>query len=129
MVQTVHEQIEERLKEQNADKEAEPLRISRNEVKDMLRVSGVSEDRVEAFEAQYDEHFGEGTDISAVNLIEPRKLNLRTPNVVIKVDPGRGDLIETRVINGSKYILIRAEEGVEVNGVNISITDENISPF
>lgn len=129
VVQTVHEQIEERLKEQNADKEAEPLRISRNEVKDMLRVSGVSEDRVEAFEAQYDEHFGEGTDISAVNLIEPRKLNLRTPNVVIKVDPGRGDLIETRVINGSKYILIRAEEGVEVNGVNISITDENISPF
>ena len=26
-----------------------------------------------------------------------------------------------RIINGSKYILIRADEGVEVNGVNISI--------
>lgn len=129
VIQTVHEQIGERLKEQNADKEAEPLRISRNEMKDMLRISGVSEDRVEAFEAQYDERLGEGTDISAVNLVETRQISLKTPNVIIKVDSNRGDLIETRVINGSKYILIRAEEGVEVNGVNISITDENSAPF
>lgn len=129
VIQAVNEQIAERLNEQKADKEAEPLRISRNEVKDMLRVSGVSEDRVEAFEAQYNERLGEGTDVSAVNLIEPRQINLRTPDVVIKVAPNRSDLIETRVINGMKYILIRAEEGVELNGVNISITDEDSAPF
>ncbi|MBQ2955056.1 MAG: DUF4317 domain-containing protein [Clostridia bacterium] len=129
IIQAVNEQITERLNEQKADKEAEPLRISRNEVKDMLRVSGVSEDRVEAFEAQYDDKFGEGTDISAVNLVETRQINLRMPDVVIKVAPNRSDLIETRVINGMKYIMIRAEEGVELNGVNLSITDESTAPF
>ncbi len=129
VIQAVNEQISEKLNEQKADKEAEPLRISRNEVKDMLRVSGVSEDRVEAFEAQYDERFGEGMDISAVNLVETKQISLRTPDVVIKVAPNRSDLIETRVINGRKYIMIRAEEGVELNGVNISITDENSAPF
>lgn len=129
VIQAVNEQISEKLNEQKADKEAEPLRISRNEVKDMLRVSGVSEDRVEAFEAQYDEKFGEGLDISAVNLVETKQISLRTPDVVIKVAPNRSDLIETRVINGLKYIMIRAEEGVELNGVNISITDENSAPF
>ena len=46
---------------------------------------------------------------------------LRTPDVVVKVNPERSDLIETRVIDGLRYILIRADEGVEVNGVNIAI--------
>ena len=129
VIQAVNEQIGEKLNEQKSDKEAEPLRISRNEVKDMLRVSGVSEDRVEAFEAKYDERFGEGADISAVNLVETKQISLRTPDVVIKVAPNRSDLIETRVINGLKYIMIRADEGVELNGVNIAITDENSAPF
>ncbi len=124
VVQAVNDQIAERLNEQKADKEAEPLRISRNEVTDMLRVSGVPEDRVNAFAQQYDEKLGEGTDISAVNLVETKKISLRTPNVIIKVDGDRSDLIETRVIDGRKYILIRADEGVELNGVNLSITDD-----
>lgn len=31
------------------------------------------------------------------------------------------DLIETRMINGSRYILIPADAGVEVNGVNVTV--------
>ncbi len=34
------------------------------------------------------------------------------------------DLLETRVIDGVKYILICADESVEVNGVPISIEKE-----
>ena len=40
--------------------------------------------------------------------------------------------VQTRMIDGSKYILIRADEGVEVNGVNIAIsggTDDDDAPF
>ena len=40
---------------------------------------------------------------------------------VVKVDPAKADLVETRVIGGVKYLLINAEENVEVNGVNIHI--------
>ena len=36
----------------------------------------------------------------------------------------RSDLVQTRVIDGVKYILINAEESVEVNGVDISIGDK-----
>ena len=35
----------------------------------------------------------------------------------------RSDLIETRIIGGVKYILVCADENVEVNGVNIHIED------
>ena len=49
---------------------------------------------------------------------------MRTPDVVIQVNPERSDLVETRVIDGFKYILIRADEGVTVNGVNIAIASQ-----
>ena len=50
-----------------------------------------------------------------------RQFRLETPDVSIRVNPERRDLIETRIIDGTRYILIRADEGVEVNGVSIQI--------
>ena len=50
-------------------------------------------------------------------------MEVRTPDVTIRVNPERSDLIATRMINGARYILIRAEEGVEVNGVSVHITE------
>ena len=88
----------------------------------MLQECGVSEERVAAFEARYDEEFG-AADLRVQNIVDVKKFELRTPDVVVKVNPERSDLIQTRTIDGSRYILIRADEGVEVNGVNISISD------
>ena len=53
--------------------------------------------------------------------MDARRFKVCTPDVTIQVNPERSDLIETRLINGVRYILIRAEEGVEVNGVDIRI--------
>lgn len=63
------------------------------------------------------------TELSPRNLVD-RKLQVKTPDVVIQVNPERSDLVQTRIINGAKYILIRAEGGVEVNGVDIHIKEE-----
>jgi hypothetical protein len=48
-------------------------------------------------------------------------LEVCTPDVKIQVNPERSDLLETRIIDGARYILIRAGEGVEVNGVPVRI--------
>ena len=87
----------------------------------MLQSCGVPEEKVAAFGEKYDAEFGQGMSLNAVNIAEPKKFELRTPDVVVQVNPERSDLIETRVIDGQRYILIRAEEGVEVNGVNIAM--------
>ena len=42
----------------------------------------------------------------------------------IQLARDRTDLIETRIIGGVKYILICAEEDIQVNGVSIHIGDE-----
>lgn len=121
VVQSVHEQLCEQIAEQKHDRQAPPLKVTAPQIRQALEVCGVPEEKVSAFEERYHEQFGGGMDVSAVNVVDTRQFEVRTPNVVIKVDPDHSDLVETRVINGSKYILIRADEGVEVNGVNISI--------
>lgn len=121
VVQTVHGQLAELIEEHKANKVEEPLAISKNTVRNMLETCGVSEPYVEAFNAKYDAAFGADTDISPRNLIDG-KFEVSTPDVTIHVNPECSDLVETRVIDGTKYILIRADGGVEVNGVHIHIS-------
>ena len=121
VAQTVHERFREMIEEHRQDRDAEPLVVSRREVAGMLQACGVPDEKLEAFEERYDAEFGEGMALRAANIAEPKKFEVRTPDVVVRVNPARSDLIETRVIDGSRYILIRADEGVEVNGVNITI--------
>ena len=121
VMQAVHGQLSGMIEEHKANKEEEPLKISKKTVKGVLSSCGVSDSHVTAFEEKYDAEFGADTEISPRNIIDTKQFEVRTPDVVIRVNPERSDLVETRVIGGEKYILIRADEGVEVNGVNITI--------
>ncbi len=122
VVQAVREQMCELIAEHKESGEEEPLVLSKGAVKCMLRSCGVSDSRVESFDGKYDAQFSEETELSPRNLVDARQIELTTPDVTIRVSGDRSDLVETRVINGVKYILIRADEGVEVNGINVHIT-------
>ena len=78
---------------------------------------------MEAFSHEFDKEFGENAEVNPKNLVDQKKFRLETPDVSIQVSPERSDLVETRILGGVKYILIRAEEGVSVNGVNIAFDD------
>lgn len=122
VVQSVHGQLREMIEEHKANKVEEPLVVDKGTVRRVLEHSGVSEEHVEAFEERYDDAFGADADLSPRNLVDTKQLEITTPDVTIKVAPDRGDLVETRLIDGARYILIRAEEGVAVNGVPIQIS-------
>ena len=122
VIQAVHDELIGMIEEHKANKETEPLTISKGTIKNVLKSCAIEESRVEKFEEKYDAEFGEDTDLSPRNIVD-RKFELRTPDVTIRVNPERSDLIETRIIGGARYILIRAEDGVEVNGVNVHITN------
>lgn len=126
VVQSVHEQLSGMIEAHKVNKDPEPLLISRQEVAKVLELSGVSEEHLISFEEKYDEAFGPGLTVSPKNLVNTRQFELRTPDVVIKVNPERSDLIETRTINGCKYILISADAGVEVNGVQVQVADGSL---
>lgn len=124
VVQTVHEQICQRIEMHKESKVPEPLLVSKEDVKEVLTSCGISEEHVAKFSVDYDEAFGFEADLHPKNIIDDKRFEVKTPDVSIKVAPDRTDLIETRIIGGIKYILISAEEDVEVNGVSIHISEK-----
>lgn len=119
VVQSLHEHIHMKVAEHKEKKETEPLTIKKHDVKTVLTGCGLPENRIKSFEEKFDEEFGD-EGVPPKNIMES-KTDIRIPDVVIKVNNNRGELVETRIINGIKYLLIRADEGVEVNGVGIYI--------
>ena len=121
VVRSVHSQLCHIIEEHKNEKREEPLVINKSDAGDMLRYCGVDEEKVEQFEKKFDENFGDNAEISPKNIADAKQISIKTPNVTIKVDAGCGDLVETRVIDGVKYILIRADDGAEMNGISIQI--------
>ena len=126
-MQNVHEQICQCIELHKEDKTPATLMVSKEQVKAALKMSGVPEQNIAKFSVDYDEAFGFEADLHPKNIIDSRKFEIRTPDVSIKVAPDRSDLIETRIIGGVKYIMICADEDVEVNGVSIHITDGELT--
>ena len=123
VVQTVHEQLCQRIELHKESRNPEALTVSKSEVKSVLESCGVSQPNVAKFSVDYDEIFGLDAEVHPKNIIDDRRFEIKTPDVSIKVAPDKSDLIETRIIGGVKYILICAEGDVEVNGVSIHIAD------
>lgn len=125
VVQTVHEQLRQCIDMHKESKVADPLLISKEQVTATLKTCGVSEEHVSKFSVDFDEAFGHDAQIYPKNIIDKKRFEIKTPDVSIRVDPERSDLIETRIIDGVKYILICADSDVEVNGVSIHINDKD----
>ena len=121
VIQTVHERLRERIEEHKDSKNPEPLSLTVGEVGSILRECGVEEARVDAFQEQCGQRFGEGAALSPANLIDSGKFEVKTEQATISVDPSCSYMVETRVIDGVKYLLIPAGEGVAVNGLPVTV--------
>lgn len=114
-VKTIHENLNEMLEEH---KDApEPLILDKYQVKALLESSGVEEEQLQDFDKNFDEAAGEKASIYATNIANPRAFEVKTPDVIVKVNPERTDLIETREIGGRQCLVIAVDGGVEVNGI------------
>ena len=123
VVQNVHDHLRQCIELHKESHSPEPLLVSKEQVKEALTECGVPEKNVAKFSVDFDEVFGLEAELHPKNIINAKRFEINTPDVSIKVNPERADLIETRVIGGVKYLLICADENVEVNGVNIHIAD------
>ncbi len=100
-------------------REVEPLTVSKQGLRALLTASGVSQEHAEAFDEQFDAQFGAGSELSPQNLVDTKRLEVKLPDVVIQVNPERSELVQTRMVDGARCIVIRATDAVEVNGVSV----------
>lgn len=121
IIKNIQDEIGGMITEHKESREREPLAVSRDDICDILRSSDMADEKIETFKARFDESFGEKARLNPQNLVETKRLELTGADISIKINPERSELVETRVIDGVKYILIRADEEIEVNGVPINI--------
>lgn len=121
IIKNIQDEIGGMITEHKESREREPLAVSRDDICDILRSADIADEKIETFKAEFDESFGEKARLNPQNLVETKRLELTGADISIKINPERSELVETRVIDGVKYILIRADEEIEVNGVPINI--------
>ena len=121
IIKNIQDEIGGMITEHKESREREPLAVSRDDICDILRSADMSDEKIETFKAGFDESFGEKARLNPQNLVETKRLEFTGADISIKINPERSELVETRVIDGVKYILIRADEEIEVNGVPINI--------
>ncbi|MBQ3076901.1 MAG: DUF4317 domain-containing protein [Clostridia bacterium] len=119
VVQAVHSRLRESIARHKEEEEGEPLVLSPRQVGQVLAQCGASPEQAAAL-AERLEQSGDGT-LTPQGLLDSRRFEVRTPAVHITVDPDQSHLVQSRVIDGRRYLLIAADESVEVNGVDVVI--------
>lgn len=117
VIRNIHDNLNDIIEE--AKESPEPPVLTKPELKRLLSDSGVTEKRMETFDANFDHIAGEKAEFLVPNIAETRKFSIETPDIVIKVNPERADLVDTRIINGRRCLVIEMTDQVEVNGVPI----------
>ncbi|SFU91940.1 MULTISPECIES: DUF4317 domain-containing protein [Butyrivibrio] len=118
IMKNIHDNLNDMI-EDHAD-DPEPLELNKNDVKQLLHDSGVSDERLGYFEETYTKCAGdEDYPLLASNIAHTKKFDIETPNVVIKVKPDRTDLVESKIVDGRQCLVIAVDDHIEVNGINV----------
>lgn len=117
VVRNIHDNLNEMIEEEKES--LEPVELDKTDVKKLLERCGAPEENLAQFEQRYDEEIGAKMTVMANNISDTRKFEIKTPDVTVKVNPQRSDLVETRVIDGIPCLVIPLTDEVEVNGVHI----------
>lgn len=121
VVQAIQERLTDQIARHKESKDPEPLTLTVDDIGNILRDCDILEERISAFQESCAEQFGAGAALNPANLIDTGKFELKTAQASISVAPEDSYLLETRIIGGRKYILIPAEEAVEVNGQSVRL--------
>ncbi|MBB2182455.1 DUF4317 domain-containing protein [Lachnospiraceae bacterium MD1] len=119
IVKNIHEKLNEIIVEHKEKEIPEPLVLDKTEVKSIFAESGVEEDKLEEFDKNFDKVTGENVSLLAANVTNTRVFEVKTPDVIIKVNPDRTELVETKIVDGRRCLVIEITDQVEVNGISV----------
>ena len=117
-VKNIHENLNELLEE--TKDEPVPLTLDKYQVKRLLENNGAAPEKLEELEQRYAEAGDEAeTSFVAANVVNTRSMEIKTPDVSIKVAPDKAYLVENRLVDGRPCIVIAINEHVEINGITV----------
>lgn len=120
IVKNIHENLEQIIEEKKQESPA-PVMLDKTEMKDLLEKSGVKEEKLENFEEHFEMAAGEHGKLVASNVSSGKKFEVKTPDVVIKINSDKTDIVSTQVIDGRQCLVIQIDERLEVNGISVKL--------
>ena len=119
IVKNIHENLEQIIEEKKQESPA-PVMLDKTEMKDLVEKSGVKEEKLENFEEHFEMAAGEHGKLVASNVSSGKKFEVKTPDVVIKINSDKTDIVSTQVIDGRQCLVIQIDERLEVNGISVN---------
>lgn len=119
VVKNIHENLEQIIEEKKQESPA-PVMLDKTKMKDLLEKSGVKEEKLENFEEHFEMAAGEHGKLVASNVSSGKKFEVKTPDVVIKINSDKTDIVSTQVIDGRQCLVIQIDERLEVNGISVN---------
>lgn len=119
IVKNIHENLEQIIEEKKQESPA-PVMLDKTEMKDLLEKSGVKEEKLENFEEHFEMAAGEHGKLVASNVSSGKKFEVKTPDVVIKINSDKTDIVSTQIIDGRQCLVIQINERLEVNGISVN---------
>lgn len=119
IVKNIHENLEQIIEEKKQESPA-PVMLDKSEMKDLLEKSGVKEEKLENFEEHFEMAAGEHGKLVASNVSSGKKFEVKTPDVVIKINSDKTDIVSTQVIDGRQCLVIQIDERLEINGISVN---------
>ncbi|MDD3173789.1 MAG: DUF4317 domain-containing protein [Herbinix sp.] len=119
IVKNIHEKLNDIIEEHKIQEIPEPLTLDKTVVKNLFTDSGVEEEKLIEFDKNYEKMTGENVSLLAANLASTRTFEVKTPDVIVKVNPERTDLVQTKIVDGRKCLVIEISDQVEVNGIAV----------
>lgn len=122
IVKNIHGKLNEIIEEHKMKEIPEPLVLDKAEVKNLFAESGVEEEKLVQLDKNYEMMAGDKVSLLASNVTNTRVFEVKTPDVVIKVNPERTDLVQTKLVEGRRCLVIELTDQVEVNGIFVKAT-------
>lgn len=133
VVKNIHANLEQIIEEKKQESPA-PVMLDKNEMKNLLEKSGVKEEKLENFKEHFEMAAGEHGKLVASNVSSGKKFEVKTPDVVIKINSDKTDIVSTQVIDGRQCLVIQIDERLVVNGISVNpdtgeVIDRNVEEY
>lgn len=119
-VRSIGDTIQELVEEHEAADIPEPVTLTKEKMKDVFAESGIVEEKIEKLEEVYERVVPENMQILAENVTNRKTFEVKTDNISIRVKPEYAHMVETKIVDGKKCLVIAIDENVVVNGIAVA---------
>lgn len=122
---SIQENLKETVTNKKSEAAGEAVFLDKEVMKDVFKRSGVSEEKLEKFDQKFEEQFDTEQNVKveeklfADNVAPLRNFEVKNKNMLLRVKSKHTDIMDTRIIDGKKCLVIEITDDMTVNGISV----------